>query len=42
MVDEHIQNTEQQQADAREVAGYPPGYGIPALIAAMDDSPQPD
>lgn len=42
MVDEHVQHTEQQQADAREVAGHPPGHSIPALVAAVDDAPQPD
>jgi len=42
VVDEYIQDTEQQQADAREVAGYPPGYSVPALVAAMDDTLQPD
>ena len=41
-MNEHIQDTEQQQADAREVAGYPPGYSVPALVAAVNDTPQPD
>ena len=39
MVDEHIQQGEHEQGDAREVAGNPPGHSIPALIAAVNDAP---
>ena len=41
-MDEHIEYSEQQQADAGEVACNSPGHSIPALIAAVDDTPQPD
>lgn len=42
VVNEDIEDSEQQQGDAREEGSHPPGHPIPSVIAAVDDTPEPD